>query len=277
MLKKIMILLSVLLINLSSFQLAEAKRFGGGDSRGHHYSAPSKTHNNSATNQMQKQNKLGAFGKILTALGLAALFSWLFSAHGMVGLMVVLLLIAGLIWMMRRQKTSQQVHPQSYIAQNQASQKDQSNHYSLRQGFVAKENPSQNETCLADNQAIKNGQLLDGTPEAVFNHQAMNLFHQLQTLNNKEGLDKIKSYLSEDLYQSVYSDIQENTELAEFKALECKIISCEKNHSQCVTSVMFVGQVKEDSQSNWQSFEEIWHFIRQDGEHLWRVAGIQQV
>ncbi|WP_151194291.1 hypothetical protein [Cysteiniphilum sp. JM-1] len=58
--------------------------------------------------------------------------------------------------------------------------------------------------------------------------------------------------------------------------MSCKVISCDRQANQYIASVMFVGQVKEDAHSDWQNFEEIWHFTRKDGEHLWQVAGVQQ-
>ncbi|WP_119344562.1 hypothetical protein [Facilibium subflavum] len=270
MLKKITVIFSLLLIGLAGFQFADAKRFGGGFSRGYQRSVPAKTHTNSTANTTPKQNRFGMFGKILAALGIGALLAWLFSSQGMMGLVIVLLLIMVLFWFLRRQKAQLQAPHNQHAPQNH-------NAFSqTTQNFTAKEDNQAGAQNL-DTPAIQDGKLLDGTPEAVFNHQAINLFNQLQTLNNQEGLSKVKSYLTEDLYQSICQDIQDNTDIAEFKELKCDVLACDKHHTQWVLSAQFTGQVKESAQNSWEDFKEIWHFTRQDGEHLWQVAGIQQL
>ncbi|WP_119327634.1 hypothetical protein [Cysteiniphilum halobium] len=276
MLKKIGVIFSFMLLAMSGFQLAEAKRFGGGASHGYSRSAPTQTHNSTAAgNTAQKKGGMGTFGKILTALGLGALFAWLFSAHGMTGLLIVIALIALCVFLMRRKAMQQQMQNNSH---NNASHNQASPLHTAANAFTtnAQETSAEHNQSTQPNNGIINGQLADGTPETVFNHQALNLFNQLQALNNKEGLEKIRSYITEDLYHSVLNDIEHNDELAQFKDLNCKVISCDRQANQYIASVMFVGQVKEDAHSDWQNFEEIWHFARKDGEHLWQVAGVQQ-
>ncbi len=274
MFKKITVIFSFLLLAMSGFQLAEAKRFGGGSSHGYSRSAPAQTHNTAAGSAAQKQGGMGMFGKVLTALGLGALFAWLFSAQGMTGVLIVVALIALLMFFMRRKAMQQNSVANT---QHNAAYKQPSPLHSATNAFTShqvKEGSTHEEG--QDSSAIKNGQLPDGTPETVFNHQALNLFNQLQSLNNKAGLEKIKSYITEDLYHSVISDIEQNDELAQFKDVSCKVVDCDRQGTQWIASVMFVGQVQEDSNSVWQNFEEIWHFTRKDGEHLWQVSGVQQ-
>lgn len=268
MLKKISIIFSFLILSISSFQLADAKRFGGGASHGYRRSESTQTHSSTASsNTAQKKAGMGMFGKILTALALGALFAWLFSAQGMMGLLIVIALIALFIFFTRKKNTQQNMphHEASpfYTAANAFTSNSQ-------------EAAAEQITSVQKNNDVINGQLPDGTPEIVFNHKVLNLFNQLQALNNKEELEKLKNYITEDLYQSVLNNIEHNEELAEFKELNCKVISCDRQANQYIASVMFVGQVKEEKSSNWEKFEEIWHFTRKDGEHLWQVAGIQQ-
>ena len=70
------------------------------------------------------------------------------------------------------------------------------------------------------------------------------------------------------MHHSVKADVQDNQDIAKFKEVSCKVIDADKQDNQWIFSVMFVGQVKEDAHNNWQNFEEIWHYTRQDGEHL---------
>ena len=185
MLKKISVIISFLVLAMSGFQIAEAKRFGSGSNHGYTSSGSSHTHHkgdisNKAT---KKTNGMGAFGKILTALGLGALLGWLFSAQGMTGLLVVIALIALFIFIMRKKYAQQNTH--SNTANQTTSFSDALNTFNGKQPESSRENFD-----TYKNNGITNGQLSDGTPESVFNHQALNLFNQLQELNNKAGLEK---------------------------------------------------------------------------------------
>ncbi|MFZ9035287.1 MAG: hypothetical protein ACO2ZM_04125 [Francisellaceae bacterium] len=271
--QRLIVILSILLIALGGFQLAEAKRFGGGSSHGYNRSAPTNTYNKSNASTPAKKNNFG-IGKILAALGIGALLAWLFSAQGMSGLLIVLLIAAALIFFIRRFKATQataqqnQNHSASFTQSNPSWDQNVNALYGSNSDTIS-------ETVIEP--AVKNGQLADGTPEAVFNHQALNLFNQLQSLNTKSGLEKIRSYLTEDLYHSIKADVENNSDIAEFRDVRGKPVACEKHGNQWLATVMFVGCVKEDSGSDWQNFEEIWHFSRADGEHLWQVAGVQQI
>ncbi len=268
---------SLLFLAFSSFQIAEAKRFGGGSSHGYSRSAaPAKNTNSTAASQTQKKGGFGMLGGILAALGLGALFAWLFSAQGMTGLIIVLLILAALVFMFRRSKLAQQMQQNHMNSQQTSAQNTQQESHQSQSAFTQHANTLEATAAENTSVGVQDGKLPDGTPESVFNHQALNLFNQLQSLNTQSGLEKIKGYLTEDLYVSVKDDINENTDIAEFKDLNSKVISCEKQGDSWVASVMFIGQVKEDHASNWESFEEVWHFTRKDQEHLWQVAGIQQ-
>ena len=276
MLNKIGVTFSFILLAMLGFQVAEAKRFGSSSNHGYSRSAPTQSHNSNApSNAAQKKSSMGTFGKILAAAGLAALFAWLFSSQGMTGLLVLGALIAIFVFFMRKKAMK---HNTTQNSQNINNPNENSPLQTFKNAFKNQPTTTNNtvKNQSKDNIVIHNGQLPDGTPESVFNHQALNLFHQLQALNNKEGLEKLKSYITEDLYQSTLTDIQNNEELAQFKDINCKVIDCDRQPSQWITSVMFVGNVKEDSKNDWQKFEEIWYFNRKDGEHLWQVSGIQQ-
>lgn len=265
--QKIMVIFSLLLIALGGFQLAEAKRFGGGGSFGANRAAPTQSNTaNTARNTQNTANKGSMLGRILSIAAIAALMAWLFSAQGLMGILLLALIIFALVVFMRRRAMSMQ----NGFNQADDARNNQPNHLSAFQSAQATEATD----TQAEYSVAKDGVLPDGTPETVLTHQALNLFKQLQNLNSAENLDKVRGYLTAEMYEQVKDTVASNTEIAEFDNLNAKVIDFEKATDQSIASVMFVGLVKEEGQ--WTSFEEVWHFVRGHDEHIWQVAGIQQ-
>lgn len=267
--KKIMVIISLLLIALGGFQLAEAKRFGGGGNFGASRAAPTQNNTANATRNTQNTaNKGSMLGRILSIAAIAALMAWLFSAQGLMGILLLALIVFALVMFMRRRAMSMQ---------NGFNQANDNRHSQASTPFSAFQSAQTTETATesqANYTIAKDGLLPDGTPETVLTHQSLNLFKQLQNLNNAENLEKVRGYLTAEMFDQVKDTITTNTEIAEFDNLNAKVIDFEKTDSQSIASVMFVGLVKEDGQ--WNSFEEVWHFVRGHDEHIWQVAGIQQ-
>ena len=119
--------------------------------------------------------------------------------------------------------------------------------------------------------------LPDGTNIAAFISQSMNVFMQVQQLNTPDQLEVLKGYLTPNMYQSVCGDVGNNAEPAQFHQMQTDFDGCRKEGQYWVASVRFYGQVKEDGASPWSEFSEVWHFSKADNEYIWRVAGIQQV
>lgn len=117
--------------------------------------------------------------------------------------------------------------------------------------------------------------LPDGTNTAVFINQSMNVFMQVQQLNTPAQLEALKGYLTPNMFQSVYEDVGNNDEPAQFRQMQTRFEGCHKEGAYWIASVRFYGEVKEDNASLWVAFNEIWHFSKANGEYIWRVAGVE--
>jgi predicted lipid-binding transport protein (Tim44 family) len=281
--------ITLLLISmLSVVQIAEAKRFGGGRSFGYSKSysgsSSSKTSNTTAAG---KKSGMGGLGKLLAAGAIGAALAYLFtSAGGGIGWILLAVAAFFIISKILRSRAMSQQRPKQNQSgfggrtiDGQPSQQFASgnNHNTFDQNTAyADETETRTQTGGHTSYAV-NGMMPDGTPETVFKHQGLNLFQQLQDLNNAASIEKVKGYLTRDMFDQLKSEISSNNEIAKFENLETDIVGFEKFGTKWVGSIKFSGKVKEDSGSIWENFEEIWHFDRDKDEHIWQLSGIQQI
>lgn len=121
-------------------------------------------------------------------------------------------------------------------------------------------------------------QLPDGSEPATFLRFARQRFNHIQAMNNATNIEEIRKYFTPDMYQAIYSDVANNTDVAEFSNLTANVVDQSTENGQYVVSVRFTGTVSEDLNALPQPFTEIWHFVKPAGSSdEWLVAGIQQV
>lgn len=119
--------------------------------------------------------------------------------------------------------------------------------------------------------------LPDGTEPAAFLRFARQRFNHIQAMNNASNINEIEKYFTADMYQSMYSEIANNDEVAEFSNLNASIIDIAEENQQFIVSVRFTGTVSEDLTSLPLPFSETWHFVKDVGSsEEWLVSGIQQ-
>ncbi|KAA8731182.1 Tim44 domain-containing protein [Acinetobacter qingfengensis] len=120
-------------------------------------------------------------------------------------------------------------------------------------------------------------QLPDGTEPATFLRFARQRFNHIQSMNNPNNIEEIKKYFTPEMYQAIYADVANNTDVAEFSNLTANIVEQNTENGQYVVSVRFTGTVSEDLNTLPQPFTEIWHFVKAiNSQTEWLVAGIQQ-
>lgn len=111
-----------------------------------------------------------------------------------------------------------------------------------------------------------NGQTLpDGTEHAAFLRQARATFLHMQTMNSASNLEELRRYFTPDMFNAVQSDIASNHDTAEFPTLNAQIVDSAQENGQYVTSVRYSGTVSEDLNSAPAPFSETWHFVQQIG------------
>ena len=272
--QKIIVLIMVL--SLSLISVCEAKRFGGSRSFGFSKPAATKTHTSPTGAKTQSPSKKGLLGGILAAGAIGALLGYLFSSAGGLGMMMLLLLLVafGIFFFRKKMQTSKAMGSNSSF-ENLANNAN-TNPYNAYNSVAS---PSQNR----DN-SYKNGgvnpndkNLPDGTPKAVFEHQALNLFNQVQSLNIGGSLEHLKGYLTVDLYDQIKSEVMDNNQTAVFQNITVEIIDFSDESQFWLGSIELKGKVREDSFSDWEPYSEIWHFSREKSEHIWKLSGIQQI
>jgi predicted lipid-binding transport protein (Tim44 family) len=292
--KRFIVLMLVLSFGL--IQVSEARRFGGARSAGFSKSVPTQT--SGVAGKQQGAKKGGMLGGILAAGAIGAMLGYLFGTGGGFGILLLLVGLAALIWFMRRKaqqgafnqnrQFGQQPNQQGFQSAGSSDYDNQkkgqkSDQVGFMQGFRSQESQSESDGRTIDQiaqsaPAFEAGKTLpDGTPTTVFEHQAQTLFSQLQELNTPESLKMVKGYLTPEFFAEIKEDILSNEGVAKFDTLSLRILDFSKEGGAWMGSVEIKGQVKEDEYSAWASFKEIWHYSRGKDEHIWRLAGIQQI
>lgn len=118
--------------------------------------------------------------------------------------------------------------------------------------------------------------LPDGTEAPHFLRQAKATFLHLQNLNSADSLEEVRKYMTPDLFNALKEDIAANTEPADFPQLDCQVIEATVENSRMIASVRFHGMVSESVGTPAVAFSETWHYVKDDANGKWLVAGIQQ-
>lgn len=118
--------------------------------------------------------------------------------------------------------------------------------------------------------------LPDGTEVPHFLRQAKATFLHLQNLNSADSLEEVRKYMTPDLFQALKEDIAANTEPADFPQLDCQVVEATVEAGRMICSVRFHGQVSESVGAAAVPFSETWHYLKDDSNGKWLVAGIQQ-
>jgi predicted lipid-binding transport protein (Tim44 family) len=128
------------------------------------------------------------------------------------------------------------------------------------------------------NNANQSEKLADGIEKEFFLRQAKGMFLHIQSMNNKENVNEIAKYFTDDLYQSIKDEIANNDSIADFTNLECSLIDSKIENDGLVASVKFTGMVSDNPNKKAEQFAEIWNFLKKDIKiNKWIVAGIQQI
>ncbi len=107
---------------------------------------------------------------------------------------------------------------------------------------------------------------------------AKKFFNELQELNNKGNLVRIKEMTTSDLYAVLEHDIQTRSgeSRTSVVSLNAEVVANDREGDRDVMSVRFTGLVSESSDLPPDALDEVWHFV-QEPNQAWRLAGIEQV
>jgi predicted lipid-binding transport protein (Tim44 family) len=124
------------------------------------------------------------------------------------------------------------------------------------------------------------GHIPAGFDTAAFERTARDQFLALQAANDARDLDRLRDYLSPEMFDVVRAEIAERGDAAqktEVFGLQSQVVNVAEDAEQYVVSVRFTGSVREQAAATPDDLDEVWHLAKpKSGFGGWVIAGIQQ-
>lgn len=124
------------------------------------------------------------------------------------------------------------------------------------------------------------GQIPAGFDTAAFERSARDQFKALQAANDARDLDRLRDYLSPEMFDEVRAEIAERgdaTQATEVFGLQTQVLNVVEEAGKYVVSVRFTGSIREQFGVEPENLDEVWHLIKPTtGMGGWVIAGIQQ-
>lgn len=294
--KKILIGLCTVVLALGlTAQDAEAKRLGGGSSKGMQresvsqkqaspqpatpaqQAAPQPAPHTPATApapQPQKRSWLGPIAGLAAGIGLAALLSHFGMGEGVANFLMIALLVMAVIFIVRL-----------LLAKKQASASaPEPMQYAGVGGPNFSPVPEPAPVSAASPAAAPAPQPLRQIPADFdvegFVRVAKVNFLRLQAANDAGNLEDIREFVTPEMFAEIKMDFtdragaSQHTDVSVLNAELLEVVSEDARH---IASVRFHGTIREDNAAP-QPFDEVWHLVKPtDGSRGWAVAGIQQL
>ncbi len=193
---------------------------------------------------------------------------------GMIAILGVLLFI-GLVLFRRIRPANINTQESLRNNNNNSMQNSMQNSFdipSINRGNVnPTSQPIQNVTTL------DNSKMPDGIETVYFLRQAKGTFLHVQSMNNKENISEIAKYMTDELYNELSDNINNNQYVADFTELNCELVNTEIVDNKLIASVKYSGMVSDEPNKAPEPFTEIWHFVKTDlNSNKWLIAGIEQ-
>jgi len=124
------------------------------------------------------------------------------------------------------------------------------------------------------------GNIPAGFDTAGFERTARDQFMALQAANDARDLDRLRDYLSPEMFDAVRAEIAERGEAAqktEVFGLQAQVLDVAEEADRYVVSVRFTGSVREQAGAVPEDLAEVWHLTKaKSGFGGWVISGIQQ-
>ena len=115
---------------------------------------------------------------------------------------------------------------------------------------------------------------------AAFARNAKTQFSALQAANDARDLDRLREYLTPEMFDLVREEISERgnaPQQTQVFGLEAQVLAVVEEDSRYVASVRFTGSVRDQHGAVPEDLDEIWHLTKpRTGLGGWVIAGIQQ-
>jgi predicted lipid-binding transport protein (Tim44 family) len=115
---------------------------------------------------------------------------------------------------------------------------------------------------------------------AAFAGNAKTQFLALQAANDARELDRLREYLTPEMFDLVRGEISERGDApqqTEVFGLDAQVLAVVEEDSRFVASVRFTGSVRDQRGAVPEDLDETWHLTKpRTGSGGWVIAGIQQ-
>ena len=113
-----------------------------------------------------------------------------------------------------------------------------------------------------------------------FSRNAKSQFMALQSANDAGDFDRLRDYLAPGMFESVREEVQARggaTQTTEVFGLEAQVLDVAEEADRYIVSVKFSGSVRDQPGAVPEDLNEVWHLTKpRAGFGGWVVAGIQQ-
>jgi predicted lipid-binding transport protein (Tim44 family) len=114
----------------------------------------------------------------------------------------------------------------------------------------------------------------------AFERNAADQFMALQSANDAADLDRLRGYLTPEMFEAVRADVAERggqPQATQVFGLQARVLAVAEEADRYVVSVRFTGSVREEKDAMPTDLDETWHLVKpRTGFGGWVVAGIQQ-
>jgi predicted lipid-binding transport protein (Tim44 family) len=308
--KKTLALMAIVLtVGMTAALDAEAKRLGGGKSAGMQRQnisqpanqpgapanpggAPTQTAAAAAPGAAAaKRSWLGPVAGIAAVLGIAALASHFGFGEALANMMTIALLVMAVLlvvgFVMRKRAAAQAgglagaaggAGAGGVFRQNTA----QDVAYREAQGAPQRSGGSLIGSRIGGGMtaaAGTAGTIPAGFDTAAFERNAKDQFMALQAANDARDLDRLRDYLSPEMFDAVRGEIAERgdaTQKTEVFGLQAQVLDVAEEADRYIVSVRFTGSVREQFGAVPDDLDEVWHLTKaRSGFGGWVIAGIQ--
>jgi predicted lipid-binding transport protein (Tim44 family) len=270
-------LCAVVLLGVLAMEDADARRLGGARSTGVQRSVPNNppastpakpaqqqaAPNQAAPAQQAQPSGLSRWMPMLGGLALGGLLGYLFAGNGLVGILLLVLLAVGVVFLVRS------------LARRGAPAAQRMQYAGMREEPVLV--PNSQGTSMQTTASS----LPAGFDTASFLRGAKMNFVKLQLANDRGRLDEIREFTTDALFAELERDVAERRgegQQTDVEGLEAELVDLATEGERHWASVRFSGRVREARGSEPVDFAEVWNLVKPaDGSSGWLLAGIQQM
>lgn len=271
-----------------SVQDAEAKRLGGGGSKGMQRESVTQKQATPPTQAtphtpaaapsavpaaQPKRSWMGPLAGLAAGLGIAALMSHFGMGEAMGNMVMILLLVVAAVvvfkLLFRKPQAPTASDPLQYAAAGRPDMMPPAPDFAAAGGGLAAVDAPVARHIPAD------------FDQAGFLRIAKVNFIRLQAANDAGNLDDIREFTTPEMFAEIKMDIgdrQGAVQETDVQSVEAELLEVISEPTRHIASVRFHGMISEQKGVPAARFDEVWHLVKPvDGSRGWAIAGIQQL